>query len=146
MKIGLPAEWFSSRQCLSLSMAKIERFEDIRAWQEARKLVKMVYIASSEGMMARDFDFRSQIRRASISCMNNIAEGFGRFSNKEFIRFLEISSASANEVKSLGYAAIDLTYWSEIKAQEVMGKAEHVKSLDLKFIKYLKEIPKAGPA
>ncbi len=127
-------------------MAKIERFEDIRAWQEARGLVKIVYIASSEGMMARDFDFRSQIRRASISCMNNIAEGFGRFSNREFIRFLEISSASANEVKSLGYAATDLNYWSEPTALEVMAKAEYVKSLDLKFIKYLREISKTRPA
>lgn len=88
--------------------------------------------------MKSDFALTNQIRRASLSCMNNIAEGFGRFSNKEFIRFLEISSASANEVKSLGYTALDLNYWEEKVAWEVMNKVEYVKSLDLKFIKYLR--------
>ena len=103
-------------------MAKIERFEDLNCCQEARKLVKIVYQASNEGAMARDLDLKSQIRRAAISSMNNIAESFRRFSKKEFIRFLEISSASAIEVK----------------AREIQNKAEDVKSPDFGFIRYLK--------
>lgn len=118
-------------------MPKIERFEDLKCWQEARALVKMVYKASNEGPMEKDFDMKSQIRRASISTMNNVAEGFGRFSRKEFIRFLEFSSSSACEVKSVAYAALDLGYWSEEMAQKIQDKAEDVKSLDLGMIRYL---------
>ncbi len=119
-------------------MAKIERFEDLQCWQEARKLVKIVYQASNEGPICKDFEMKDQIRRAAISTMNNIAEGFGRSSNKEFIRFLEISSTSALEVKSVAYAAVDLEYWTAETAKQIQAKAEDVKSLDIGFIKYLK--------
>ena len=119
-------------------MAKIERFEDLHCWQEARKLVRIVYQASNEGPICKDFDMKSQIRRAAISTMNNIAEGFGRFSKKEQIRFLEISSASADEVKSVAYAAIDLEYLKPEIAKQIQDKAEDVKSLDLGFVRYLK--------
>ncbi len=119
-------------------MAKIERFEDLKCWQEARKLVKMVYQATNEGAFAKDYDMRSQIRRAAISTMNNIAEGFGRYSRKEFIRFLEMSFTSANEVKSICYAAIDITYLTEENANQIQGKAEEVKALNLGLIRYLK--------
>ncbi len=118
-------------------MAKVERFEDLICWQEARNLVKLVYEASNEGLLAKDFDMRSQIRRAAISTMNNIAEGFGRYSKKEFIRFLEISSASASEVKSVAYVALDLNYWNQETVTRIQSKAESVKSLDLGLIKYL---------
>jgi four helix bundle protein len=120
-----------------LRLAKVERFEDLICWQEARNLVKLVYKASNEGLMAVDFDMRSQVRRAAISTMNNIAEGFGRYSKKEFIRFLEISSSSASEVKSVAYAALDLNYWNQETATGIQSKAESVKSLDLGLIKYL---------
>ncbi|HEU5292664.1 MAG TPA: four helix bundle protein [Cyclobacteriaceae bacterium] len=119
-------------------MAKVERFEDLICWQEARSLVNIVYNASNVGPMAKDFDMRSQIRRAAISSMNNIAEGFGRFSKKEFIRFLEISSTSASEVKSVSYAALDLNYWDQETVKQVQNKAEGVKALTLGLIKYLK--------
>jgi four helix bundle protein len=118
-------------------LAKVERFEDLICWQEARNLVKLVYEASNEGLLAKDFDMRSQIRRAAISTMNNIAEGFGRYSKKEFIRFLEISSASASEVKSVAYVALDLNYWNQETVTRIQSKAESVKSLDLGLIKYL---------
>jgi four helix bundle protein len=118
-------------------LTKIERFEDLICWQQARDLVKIVYEASNEGPMAKDFDMRSQIRRAAISTMNNIAEGVGRYSKREFIRFLEISSASASEVKSVSYAALDLNYWDQKTVTRIQDKAESVKSLDLGLIKYL---------
>lgn len=97
----------------------------------------MVYEASNEGPMAKDFDMRSQIRRAANSTMNNIAEGFGRHSNKEFVRFLEISSSSAIEVKSVSYAALDLNYWNQQTVTKIQEKAESVKALGLGLIKYL---------
>jgi four helix bundle protein len=70
---------------------KVERFEDLRCWQEARKLVKEVYLASETGKLSKDFDTKSQIKRAALSSMNNIAEGFGKYSSKEFIHYLDIA-------------------------------------------------------
>lgn len=119
-------------------MPKVDRFEDLNCWREARSLVRIVFEESNKGAMSKDYDMKSQIRRAAISSMNNIAEGFGRFSKKEFIRFLEISSASACEVKSLTYAATDLGYWPEDLAKQIQDRAENVKSLDLGFIRFLK--------
>ena len=119
-------------------MAKIEKFEDLKCWQEARELVKMVYEATNKYPFSKDFDMKSQIRRAAISTMNNVAEGFGRYSKKEFIRFLEISFTSASEVKSICYAALDINYWSNNEASIIQEKAEKVKALDLGLIRYLK--------
>jgi four helix bundle protein len=80
-------------------MAKVERFEELKCWQAARELVKLVHLVCDEGKLGKDFDTKSQIRRAALSVMNNIAEGFGRGSEKEFIRFLEIAQSPAMEVK-----------------------------------------------
>ena len=82
-------------------MALIEKFEDIKAWQEARQLTKDFYKISAEGAFGRDFGLRDQIRRASVSSMANIAEGFDYESKKEFARFLEIARRSTVEVQSL---------------------------------------------
>ena len=86
---------------------KIDRFEDIEAWKEARNLVKDVYTCF---MKNKDYGFKDQIQRAAVSIMSNIAEGFDRGSNKEFIQFLVIARGSVSEVKSLGYAALDIGY------------------------------------
>jgi four helix bundle protein len=91
-------------------MALITRFEDIQAWQEARILVKMVYVLTEEGKFSRDFGLRDQIRRAAVSVMANIAEGFDCDSQMEFARFLGIARRSAVEVQSLLYAALDIGY------------------------------------
>jgi four helix bundle protein len=119
-------------------MAKVEKFEDLRCWQAARILVKEIYGITNNGKAATDKGFREQIRRAAVSVMNNIAEGFGRTSNKEFIRYLEISFTSANEVKSLLYVAIDLGYSDTRFATELQQKAEGVKAMNLALIKYLR--------
>ncbi|KXK21943.1 MAG: 30S ribosomal protein S23 [Bacteroidetes bacterium OLB12] len=119
-------------------MAKVEKFEDLRCWQEARDLVKEIYGVTGNGKAATDFGFRDQIRRAAISVINNIAEGFGRTSNKEFIRYLEFSFTSSNEVKSLLYVAIDLGYLEVKSATELQQKAEGVKAMNLALIKYLR--------
>lgn len=91
-------------------MAMIQRFEDILAWQEARKLVKMIYSITSKELFSKDFGMRDQIRRASVSVMANIAEGFDCESKVEFARFLGIARRSAVEVQSLLYAALDAEY------------------------------------
>lgn len=91
-------------------MALIRRFEDVQAWQEARKLVKMVYVLTNKAPFAKDFGLRDQIRRVAVSAMTNIAEGFDCDSKVEFARFLGISRRSSVEVQSLLYAAMDAEY------------------------------------
>ncbi len=88
----------------------IRKFEDIQAWQEARILVKQIYALTSEGAFSKDFGMRDQVRRAAVSVMANIAEGFDCDSNVEFARFLGIARRSAVEVQSLLYAALDVGY------------------------------------
>lgn len=82
-------------------MGKVIRFEDLKCWQASRELVKQIYIISETLKLLNDFDTKSQIKRAALSSMNNIAEGFGKFSNQEFIRYLDIAQSSALEVKSM---------------------------------------------
>ena len=118
-------------------MPKVNRFEDLRCWQEARKLVKEIYLIADEGKLARDWDTRSQIKRAALSCMNNIAEGFGKYSSKEFIHFLDTAHNSASEVKSILYVLQDLEYLDEERTTILQKKAEEVRALILAFIKYL---------
>jgi four helix bundle protein len=89
-------------------MALIKRFEDILAWQEARKLMREIYGITREGTLAKDFGLRDQIQRAAVSVMTNIAEGFDCESHVEFARFLGISRRSAIEVQSLLYTALDI--------------------------------------
>lgn len=80
---------------------------------------------------------RDQIRSAALSSMSNIAEGFRRMSDKEFIRFLEISTSSADEVNSITYAAEDQSYWTEEQSSQARKSAEKVIALNLGLIKYL---------
>ena len=84
---------------------KIEKFEDILSWQKSRNLTIEVYSTFKE---TRDFSFKNQIERASVSIMNNIAEGFERKSNKEFVYFLFVAKGSCGEVRSMLYLAKDL--------------------------------------
>jgi len=91
-------------------MATINRYEEIVGWQKARDLTNLVYNLTRQTEFARDYGLKDQIRRAAISVMSNIAEGFGRESNQDFMRFLSISKASANEVQSQLYIALDQKY------------------------------------
>jgi four helix bundle protein len=118
-------------------MAKIETFEDMEVWQQARGLVKHIYDLTSRDAFAKDFALRDQIRRASISVMSNIAEGFERSSNKEFTYFLGISKASAAEVRSQLYVAHDLKYLDDSTFQVLKEKLVSVSRQLSAFIKYL---------
>jgi four helix bundle protein len=117
---------------------KITRFEDVEAWQEARKLVKMVYeVVKKSEKFSRDFRLTNQIQDAAVSSMSNIAEGFARKSNKEFIQFLFISKSSAAEVQSELYVALDQEYIGQDDFDKVYTQAEIVSKMDSGFIKYL---------
>jgi len=117
---------------------KIQRFEDIQSWQEARVLTKQVYGVTKEVQFRRDQALSGQIQRASVSIMANIAEGFDRQSRKEFIQFLYYASASGSEVQSHLYVALDQGYVSEACFKELYDRARKVKGLINGFIAYLK--------
>lgn len=110
-------------------MALIKRFEDILAWQEARKLVRELYGITQAGAFAKDFGLRAQIQRAAVSVMANIAEGFDCESRIEFARFLGISRRSAIEVQSLLYAALDIGYITEETFKREYTQADKTKAL-----------------
>jgi len=117
---------------------KIERFEDIKAWQEARVLVKIIYEAiKSNKNFTGDYKFRGQIHSAVVSVMSNIAEGFSRRSTKEFIQFLFIAKGSVAEVQSQLYVALDQSYIDEEKFDELYSKSDEVARLISGFIRYL---------
>jgi len=110
-------------------MAMIQRFEDIQAWQEARKLVKMVYSLTNKDSFSKDFGMRDQIRRTSVSVMANIAEGFDCESKVEFARFLGIARRSAVEVQSILYAALDTGYINNDEFNLYYEQARKTKAL-----------------
>ncbi|MEJ6487392.1 four helix bundle protein [Nostoc punctiforme UO1] len=89
---------------------KIETFEDLRVWQKGIDLVKEIYLITKDGELNRDFGLRDQLRRASVSIPTNIAEGFERYSRKEYLNFLNIAKGSAGEVRSLLRVALEVGY------------------------------------
>jgi four helix bundle protein len=91
-------------------MATFQRFEDIVVWQKSRELTREIYRISKQGPFSKDFGLQDQIRRASMSIMSNIAEGFERSGSGEFMQFLAIAKGSTGEVKSQLYVAIDQEY------------------------------------
>ena len=119
-------------------MATIKRFEEIVAWQEARKLACMIYSITSIGGFAKDFGLRDQIRRAAVSVGSNIAEGFERNGNKEFEKFLWIAKGSTGEVVSQLYTAVDVGYVTVGEVADVMEQARHCAYLIYRFIQSLK--------
>jgi four helix bundle protein len=110
-------------------MPLIKRFEDIQAWQEARELVRLVYALTNEEPFSKDFGMRDQIRRAAVSAMTNIAEGFDCDSNAEFARFLGFARRSAVEVQSLLYAAMDVNYIDQTEFDAYYEQARKTKAL-----------------
>ncbi len=91
-------------------MATIRRLEDLQAWQKARELVRAIYQACMRSGLSKDFGLKDQLCRAAVSSMSNVAEGFARISDREFSHFLNIAKASAVEVQSLLYVALDVGY------------------------------------
>ena len=125
-------------------MAKIERFEDIEAWKKARELTKIIYEITAKGDIAKDFALKDQLRRASVSIMANIAEGFEREGNKEFRQFLAMAKGSVGEVKALLYVALDAGLTSSQQVHRLMALADEASRLLAGFLRYLKASDKKG--
>ncbi len=121
-------------------MAKIERFEDIKAWQKARELVNEIYSVTNDGRFAKDFGLREQIRRAAVSIMLNIAEGFARKTNREFSQFLVIAHGSAAEVQSALYVALDQNYITQQQFEKLYKMTDETSKMIMGFSSYLREL------
>jgi four helix bundle protein len=119
-------------------MAGVKRFEDLKAWQKARELVRAIYAASGSGKFARDFALRDQIRKAGISVMSNIAEGFERSGSKEFLQFLSVAKGSVGEVRSQLYVVLDQGYLTDDAEQEILGLTREAAALIGGLMRYLK--------
>ncbi len=107
-------------------MAAIKSFEEIKAWQEGRALARLVYAVAKKGVFARDFGFKDQIQRAVVSINSNIAEGFERDSNPEFVKFLGYAKGSAGEVLSQAITAYDIGYLSDDDFDAIAEKARFI--------------------
>lgn len=120
-------------------MTLIKRFEDLEAWKIAREVTKQIYRVTSNENFARDFGLCDQIRRASVSVMSNVAEGFERDGNKEFANFLSIAKGSSGEVRSQLYVALDQNYISENEFNNIYMKTIENSRVISGLIKYLKQ-------
>lgn len=118
-------------------MATIKSFEDIDFWQKARALSNEIYAKTLEGSFSRDFSLRDQINRSSGSVMDNIAEGFERGGNKEFIQFLSYSKGSCGEVRSQLVRAKDRKHLSDEDFEQLLTKAIEVGKQIGGFMNYL---------
>ncbi|MBF4471727.1 four helix bundle protein [Flavobacterium sp. HJJ] len=118
-------------------MGKFNSFEEINSWQKSRIFNKRIYLITESSTFKKDFDFVRQIRRASISISSNIAEGFERNTDKEFIYFLYVAKASAGEVRSQLYLAYDLEYIAKEEFETLLESVTEISKLLSGFIKYL---------
>ena len=120
---------------------KVQRFEDLVCWQKARLLTNSVYALTRLPAFAKDFELVRQIRGAAVSAMSNIAEGFERWTRKELIRFLDIAKASAGEVRSQLYIALDQHYITNEQFNSVEAAALETSKVIAGLIRYLNEHP-----
>ena len=125
-------------------MAVLNRFEDLPVWKLARKLTNLVYQISSYSEFNKDFGLRDQIRRAAISVMANIAEGFEHETQAQFISYLGRAKASAGEVRCQLYIAYDLKYISNDIFKEASLVVEECSRQIYGYIKYLRTLPNSS--
>ena len=118
-------------------MPTINRFEELECWQEARKLVRMIYTLTKMDKFKKDFELVGQIRKSAVSSMANIAEGFHRRSNRDFMKFLDYSRTSVAETMSHAYVALDQSYMDQPELAEVQRQADVVWKKVNNFITYL---------
>ncbi len=124
-------------------MPTITRFEEIEAWQTARELTRSVYSLSNEGTFSRDFGLRDQIRRAAVSVMSNVAEGFESRTQPMFIEYLGRAKASAGEVRAQAYVALDAEYLTSPQFAQLLDLAEKCSRQLSRFITYLNAHPES---
>jgi four helix bundle protein len=124
-------------------MGKARRLEELEAWRTSRLLCKHIYRLTTVGPFARDFGLRNQIQRASVSVNSNIAEGFASRTNSLFIDYLGRAKASAEEVKSQLYLAVDLDYLNKTEFEKTFDLCDKVACQIFKLVKYLRESKQA---
>lgn len=120
-------------------MAKIEKFEEIEAWKASRDVAKLIYSMTKSEPFSKDFALVNQIRRASVSVLSNIAEGFERDGNKEFLHFLAIAKGSCGEVRSQMYVAFDQDYIDESAFRQAMEKLVETSRRISGLMRYLQQ-------
>jgi len=126
-------------------MTTIQRYEDIQGWQKARELTRFIYAVTRQKAFARDFGLKDQIRRAAVSAMSNIAEGFERGGRAEFIQFLSIAKSSGGEVQSQLYVALDQEYITREQFDQGYKLCDETMRLIGGFVAYLRKSPIKGP-
>ncbi len=124
-------------------MGTITRFEEIEAWQSARELTRLVYDLTNKGEFARDFGLRDQMRRAAVSILSNIAEGFESRTQSLFIEFLGRAKGSAGELRAQAYVASDAGYLGPTDFDKVIGLASKCSRQISRFVSYLETLPNA---
>jgi len=122
----------------------VQQFEDLEVWKDARRLTQTIYRVTKVGKFSKDFALRDQIQRATISIMSNIAEGFERGGNPEFIQFLYIAKASCGEVRSQLYVALDQTYVSGHEFDQITNSYKRLSSMISNLITYLRQSSMKG--
>lgn len=125
-------------------MATISKFEDIIAWQKALELSDLIYLYSNNDKFSRDFGLKDQMRRASVSVVSNIAEGFEREGNNQFIYFLLVAKASAGELRAQLYIAKNQKYISQNEFEIINTKVLEVSKTISGFISYLRTQKKSS--
>ena len=124
-------------------MTTATRFEELEVWQRAKELTNLIYRLSASGAFARDFGLRDQMRRAAVSIMSNIAEGFESQTQAMFIQYLARSKGSAGELRAQLYIALEQEYISNDEFQSAVSLAELCSRKLAKFIRYLDSQPNA---
>ena len=122
----------------------IKYFEDLEVWKEARHLTRQVYQITQDAAFSRDFGLRDQIRRAAVSVMSNIAEGFERGGNREFTQFIYVARVSCGEVRSQLYVALDQGYIGQGAVDGIMRSARRLSVMISNFVAYLKNSSMKG--
>jgi len=120
-------------------MATFKTFEEISAWQKARELTKEIYKVTTHGAFGRDYGLRDQIRRASVSIMSNVAEGFERSGTGEFGHFLSTPKGSAGEVRSQLYVALDQEYLTRDVFEKLLANASAISRMISGLMTYLRQ-------
>ena len=119
-------------------MTGFKSFEDIESWQIARRLAHEIFVISGHGKFAKDFVLRDQMRRASISALSNIAEGFERGGNAEFVQFLSVAKGSAGEIRAQTYVALDCQYIDQVQFERLHAVATDLSRKLAALIAYLR--------
>lgn len=124
-------------------MTTATRFEELEVWQKAKELTNLIYRLSASGSFARDFGLRDQMRRAAVSIMSNIAEGFESQTQAMFIKYLGHAKGSAGELRAQPYIALEQEYITNDEFQSAFSLAELCSRKLAKFIRYLESQPNA---